>query len=147
MPAATDPQLRDHLAALTGQIARCDSKAALLLALTGTSLAGAFSVAANTRPAPLTLAVGAVGAGCLLAATLLLLAVVEPNLSGPGWPRWASMSDEELRDALAVGPMLGEARTLSALAGRKFRRVRAAVQFARAGIILIALAAATSVVA
>jgi hypothetical protein len=43
--------------------------------------------------------------------------------------------------------MLGEARTLSALAGRKFRRVRAAVQFARAGIILIALAAATSVVA
>ena len=139
--------IRDQLKDVNAQIARCDSKASLLLALTGTSLAGAFSIAANTRPAPLTLAVGTVGAACVLVATLLLLAVVEPNLSGPGWPRWASMSDEELRDALAVGPMLAEARTLSALAGRKFRRVRAAIQFARAGIILIALAAATSVVA
>ncbi len=145
--ASADPDVRDHLAALTSQISRCDSKASLLLALTGASLAGAFSVAASTRPGPAALTVGATGAACLVAATLLLLTVVRPNLSGPGWPRWATMPDEQLRDALTAGPGLAEARTLSALAARKFTRVRAAVDCTYAGIILLTLAAATSVIA
>lgn len=147
MPAATDPQLRDHLTALTGQIARCDSKATLLLALTGTSLAGALSVAASTRPGPAVLAVGGIGATLLLTATLLLLAVVRPNLGGPGWPRWPELDDDELREALTGGQGLDEARTLAALARRKFERVRNAVDCARAGITLLALAAAASIAA
>lgn len=137
-----DVDIRDQLNQLTGQIARCDSKASLLLALTGTSLAGAFTVAANAHPGPWMLAVGGIGAGFLLAATLLLLAVVRPNLAGPGWPRWATMTDDELHNALTAGPGPAEARALAALAARKFGRVRAAVDCARAGIILLALAAA-----
>lgn len=141
----TTIDVRDHLKDLTAQIARCDSKASLLLALTGTSLAGTFTVAASTRPGPWMLTVGAVGAGFLLAATLLLLAVVRPNLAGPGWPRWATMTDDELHNALTAGPGPAEARTLAALAARKFGRVRAAVDCARAGIVLLALAAALTV--
>jgi hypothetical protein len=147
MPTATDPQLRDQLAALTGQIARCDSKASLLLALTGTSLAGTLSVAASTRPGPAVLAVGGVGAALLLAATLLLLAVVRPNLGGPGWPRWPEMNDQQLRETLTGGQGLDEARTLAALARRKYERVRTAVDCARAGITLLATAAGLAVTA
>ena len=137
--------VRDHLKDLTAQIARCDSKASLLLALTGTSLAGAFSVAASTHPGTPALAVGVIGATLLLAATLLLLAVVRPNLTGPGWPRWPAMNDNELHNALTTGPGPAEARALAALAARKYSRVRAAVDCARAGILLLALAAALSI--
>lgn len=145
MTTTATPDVREHVKALTDQLARCDSKAAVLLALTGASLAGAFSVAASTRPGPWVLAAGGLGAGLLLAATLLLLAVVRPRLDGPGFPRWPGMPDEELRQALAAGPGLEEARVLAALAVRKFQRVRAAVDCARAGITLLALAAGLAI--
>ena len=139
-PTHTDERIHDHIKDLNGQIARCDSKASLLLALTGTSLAGVVSVAANARPAAAALTVGSLGAALLFTATMLLLAVVRPNTTGPGWPRWPEMNDTELDAALHVIPRLPEARTLAALARRKYQGVRRAVDCTRAGLALLALA-------
>lgn len=91
-PTHTDERIHDHIKDLNSQIARCDSKASLLLALTGTSLAGVVSVAANARPGAAALTVGSLGAALLFTATMLLLAVVRPNTTGPGWPRWPAAS-------------------------------------------------------
>ncbi|MGW2384440.1 Pycsar system effector family protein [Streptomyces sp. NPDC001658] len=136
----TADRIHDHINQLNTMIGRCDTKAALLLALTGTSLAGITSVAASTRPPVLVLTVGAAGAALLLAAVLILLTVVRPNTDGPGWPRWPELDDPQLAAALAAERRLDEARTLARLARRKFAGVRRAVDCTRLGLLLLALA-------
>lgn len=139
-PTTATVNVHDHVKDLTAQIARCDSKASLLLALIGTSLAGILAAASNTRPPAPAVVVGVLGAGLLLTATLLLLAVVRPNLNGPGWPRWPEMTDNELHSALTAEARLDEARSLARLARRKFRFVQAAVDCTRAGIGVLTVA-------
>lgn len=138
--AETAERIHDHINQLNTMIGRCDTKASLLLALTGTSLAGIISVAANTQPPGLALAVGAAGAALLLAAVQILLTVVRPNTDGPGWPRWPELDDPQLAAALTAERRLDEARTLARLARRKFAGVRRAVDCTRLGLLLLALA-------
>lgn len=137
---ATAERIHDHINQINGMIGRCDTKASLLLALTGTSLAGIISVAATTRPPAPVLAVGAAGAALLLAAVQILLTVVRPNTDGPGWPRWPEMTDTQLTTALTAEARLDEARTLARLARRKFAGVRCAVDCTRTGLLLLASA-------
>ncbi|WP_327359864.1 Pycsar system effector family protein [Streptomyces sp. NBC_01304] len=141
----TQAQIDTAIATLRGELGRSDSKASLLLALTGASLAGLVSVAAGADLPAAAVATGSIGAAALLAATVILLLAVRPNLSGPGWPRWPETPDEQLRTQLAAGTQLAEAKVLSAIGARKFRRIRWAVDCILSGLGFLALAAALSV--
>ncbi|MEU6079561.1 Pycsar system effector family protein [Streptomyces sp. NPDC047108] len=151
-PSARNPQQdrsQDRLAAtvtaLQGDLARSEGKASLLLALSGAALVGLVSAATNLHP-PLPAAVfGALGAAALLAATLLLLLAVRPQLGGTGWPSWPRLSAEQLNDELASGYQPDHLRFMAALATRKFCLIRAAVDAMVAGISLLAVAAALGV--
>ncbi|MEK8170687.1 Pycsar system effector family protein [Streptomyces sp. M19] len=84
--------------------------------------------------------VGALGTAALLVATFLLLLAVRPDLGGTGWTSWPQLSTEQLRDQLATGYQPDHLRFLAALATRKFRLIRAAVDSMLVGISLLALA-------
>ena len=76
--------------ALQGDLARSEGKASLLLALSGAALVALMSTAPGLRPALPAAVAGALGAAALLAATVLLLLAVRPDLGeaagrvGPG---------------------------------------------------------------
>jgi hypothetical protein len=129
------------VATLRAELGRSDSKASLLLALTGASLAGLVSAAGNTHLPTTAVVVGSFGAVALLTATVILLLAVRPTLSGTGWPRWPGMPDEQLHAQLAAGQQIDEAKVLATVAARKFRRIRAAINFVLAGLGFLALAA------
>ncbi|MFJ2561350.1 MULTISPECIES: Pycsar system effector family protein [unclassified Streptomyces] len=134
------------VATLRAELGRSDSKASLLLALTGATLAGLVSAAGNTHLPTASLVTGSFGAVAMLTATVLLLLSVRPTLSGTGWPRWPAMPDEQLRAQLAAGQQIDEAKVLAAAAARKFRRIRAAIDCALVGLGFLALAAALAAV-
>ncbi|MFE2529308.1 hypothetical protein ACFXEL_34350 [Streptomyces sp. NPDC059382] len=100
--STSDPgrHLDDACTAVTGEIARIDGKASLLLAFTGAVLAGLAGLAGKKLPLPAQLAGGAAGLA-LAAAAVLLLLVVRPisaaaalfgrdSRSGHNWTRPAS---------------------------------------------------------
>jgi len=128
------------------ELARADSKASLLLALTGAAFAAVASVGAVSRLPLAAVLVGTLALAALLAATVVLLATVRPFLAGPGWPTWPSLADEELTARLLTGHPLPEVRTLAALARRKYTRVRIAVDLITTGVILTATATALATV-
>ncbi|GAA2883664.1 Pycsar system effector family protein [Streptomyces mexicanus] len=135
---------RDLIAAhaeVKAEIARTDSKTALLLAFVGAVLAGAWSVA---RDLPLTLPaaiVGGLGMAVLVAAAGLLLRSVRPNLGGRhGFPLWATLTPDEISDAVARDLSVDIAG-LSRLAVAKFTCLRRAVDLTYAGGALLILAA------
>jgi pycsar effector protein len=126
--------------ALQGDLARSEGKASLLLALSGAALVALMSTAPALRPALPAAAAGALGAAALLAATVLLLLAVRPNLGGSGWTRWPALSVEQLRAHLRSGYDPENLRFMAELATRKFRLIRAAVDCMLTGIGLLALA-------
>jgi hypothetical protein len=135
---------RDLIAAhaeVKAEIARTDSKTALLLAFVGAVLAGAWSVA---RDLPLTLPaaiVGGLGMAVLVAAAGLLLRSVRPNLGGRhGFPLWATLTPDEISDAVARDLSVDIAG-LSRLAVAKFTCLRRAIDLTYAGGALLILAA------
>ncbi|MFD5618931.1 Pycsar system effector family protein [Streptomyces yangpuensis] len=129
-------------AMIRGELARCDSKASLLLALTGVGLAGVVSAAKDMHlPGP-ALAVGIIGVAALLTATVLLLFAVRPSLSGSGWPTWHQLPANELRARLAGGHTTDEVQVLVTIARTKFRRIRHAVHAVLVGVGALAAAAA-----
>ncbi|MEU6611209.1 Pycsar system effector family protein [Streptomyces shenzhenensis] len=139
--SATDPNLTAAHAEVKAEIARTDSKTALLLAFVGAVLAGTWTVA---RDLPLNLPAaiaGGVGTGMLVAAAGLLLRSVRPNLSGRhGFPLWATLTAEEISDAVS-GDLAADIAGLSRLAVVKFTCLRRAVDLIRAGGALLILAA------
>ncbi|AJE82120.1 MULTISPECIES: Pycsar system effector family protein [Streptomyces] len=144
-PAAPgDEAAQQRIAALVAgvqsDLARTESKAGLLLALSAAALAALLS-AAVTLDLPAAVAVtGALAAAALLAATALLLLAVRPDLTGTGWTSWPALGDEELRAQLLGGYRVEHLRFLAALALRKFRLIRAAVDCLLAGLGLVAVA-------
>ncbi|RAJ58887.1 hypothetical protein K378_05121 [Streptomyces sp. Amel2xB2] len=127
--------------ALQGDLARTEVKASLLLALTGAALVGLVSAAGDLElSVPATVA-AALGAVALLAATVLLLIAVRPDLGGGGWTSWPGLDDARLRAELTSGYRVDHLRFMAQLATRKFRLIRAAVDCTLAGIGLFALAA------
>ncbi|MFC8565471.1 Pycsar system effector family protein [Streptomyces sp. NPDC057245] len=143
--SATDPNLRAAHAEVKAEIARTDTKTALLLAFVGAVLAGTWAVA---RDVPLTTAavvVGGLGLVLLLAAAGLLLRSVRPNLRGRhGFPLWATLTADEIGAAVARD-LAADIAGLSRLAVVRFTCLRRAVDLTQmGGALLIAAALITA---
>ncbi|MYX27352.1 integral membrane plasmid transfer protein [Streptomyces sp. SID8381] len=128
-------------AEVKAEIARTDSKTALLLAFVGAVLAGTWSLA---RDLPLTVpagVVGGLGMAVLVAAAGLLLRSVRPNLRGRhGFPLWATLTPDQIRDAV-TRDLAADVAGLLRLAVAKFTCLRRAVDLTMTGGALLVLAA------
>ncbi|MEU3546630.1 Pycsar system effector family protein [Streptomyces longwoodensis] len=128
-------------AEVKAEIARTDSKSALLLAFVGAVLAGTWSIA---RDLPLNwpaVMVGGTGLVLLVGAAGLLLRSVRPNLSGRhGFPLWATLTADQITAAVATD-LAADVAGLSRLAVAKFTGLRRAVDWTMTGGALLILAA------
>ncbi|MFJ4974886.1 Pycsar system effector family protein [Streptomyces coeruleorubidus] len=127
-------------AEVKAEITRTDTKTGLLLAFVGAVLAGAWTVA---RDLPLTLPAyiaGGAGMVLLVAAAGLLLRSTRPKLGPHGFPLWATLTAEEITDAVATD-LAADIAGLSKLAVTKFTTLRRAVDLTCAGGALLILAA------
>ncbi|MFG2137288.1 Pycsar system effector family protein [Streptomyces sp. NPDC048650] len=128
-------------AEVKAEIARTDTKTALLLAFVGAVLAGAWTVG---RDLPLTvpaLVAGTLGLAVLVGAAGLLLRSVRPNLGGRhGFPLWATLAADEIGAAVARD-LAADIAGLSRLAVAKFTCLRRAVDLTMTGGALLILAA------
>ncbi|MBY8889095.1 DUF5706 domain-containing protein [Streptomyces sp. PTM05] len=115
----------------------------MLLAFVGAGLAGLAQITVHDGvPA---LACAALAALDLAAAAVVLLLAVRPRLGGGvdrAFPHWARLSPAEVRAALATDDRAARIVTLSRIALRKYRYLRAAVQLCIAAVPLAALAVA-----
>jgi hypothetical protein len=142
--SGVDKNMEAAYASVTHEISRTDGKSSLLLAFNGAVLAGLASVADKDLPLP-TKVFGAAAVLALGAATVLLLLVVRPRLSGAdraSFPYWAQLDEDEIRDCMQGDPRAARIRVLSVLAVRKFRYLRRAVDLSLVALALLALAAA-----
>ncbi|KIZ13553.1 Pycsar system effector family protein [Streptomyces natalensis] len=139
--STTDRDLTAAHAEVKAEIARTDSKTALLLAFVGAVLAGTWTVA---RDVPLTvpaIVAGSLGLALLVAAAGLLLRSVRPNLGGRhGFPLWATLTADEIGAAVARD-LAADIAGLSRLAVAKFTCLRRAVDLTLTGGALLILAA------
>ncbi|MFE7415047.1 Pycsar system effector family protein [Streptomyces laurentii] len=136
------PGVAAALDMLRSELGRADTKASLMLALTGGALLGAGAAAPQLHPSAAAAIVGSLGIVTLFASTVLMLLAVRPVLAGTGWPQWHMLSDADLTARLAAGTRADEVRTLQAAARKKFLRVRYGIDAALAGLGLLAVAAA-----
>lgn len=142
--SATETALSAAHAEVKAEIARTDTKTSLLLAFVGALLAGTWTVAKDTALSLPVYVAGALGMALLLAAAGLLLSSVRPNLGGPrpvGFPRWATLSAEEITAELAEDRRAQHIAELSRIAVIKFTGLKRAVDLTRAGGMLLVLAA------
>jgi hypothetical protein len=143
--SATERNLTTAHAEVKAEIARTDTKTALLLAFVGAVLAGTWSVA---RDLPLNLPAyiaGGTGLALLVGAAGLLLRSVRPNLSGRhGFPLWATLTAEQIGAAVTTD-LATDIAGLSRLAVAKFTCLRRAVDLAMTGGALLILAALLTV--
>ncbi|ARQ69978.1 Pycsar system effector family protein [Streptomyces marincola] len=139
----TEAALSAAFAEVQGQIARTDTKASILLATIGATVAVLGTAgAAVTLPVAGGIAAGA-GAALLMAAAALLLAVIRPRLlpAAPGTlAHWATLTPSELRDDLAVDRRDAAVCALSRIAVAKYRALQRAIDLIRAAGVLLALA-------
>ncbi|MFA0845740.1 Pycsar system effector family protein [Streptomyces rochei] len=139
--SATDRNLIAAHAEVKAEIARTDTKTALLLAFVGAVLVGSFTVA---RDVPLTvpaIVTGSLGLALLVGAAGLLLRSVRPNLSGRhGFPLWATLTADEIGEAV-TSDLAADIAGLSRLAVAKFTCLRRAVDLTLTGGALLILAA------
>ncbi|MEZ7004616.1 Pycsar system effector family protein [Streptomyces sp. AD55] len=139
--SATARSLTTAHAEVKAEIARTDTKTALLLAFVGAVLAGTWSVA---RGLPLNLpayVAGGLGLALLVGAAGLLLRSVRPNLGGRhGCPLWATLTAEEI-GAAVTSDLAADIAGLSRLAVAKFTCLRRAVDLTMTGGVLLILAA------
>jgi hypothetical protein len=140
--ATREQNLTAALAEVKAEITRTDSKTALLLAFVGAVLAGMWTVA---RELPLTVpayVAGGAGLVALVGAAGLLLLSVRPNLSGRhGFPLWATLTAEEIKEVTDARDLAADIGGLSRLAVAKFRGLRRAVNLTLAGGALLIAAA------
>jgi hypothetical protein len=139
--SAADRDLIAAHAEVKTEIARTDTKTALLLAFVGAVLAGTWTVA---RDVPLTvpaIVAGGIGLALLAGAAGLLLRSVRPNLNGrQGFPLWATLTADEIGAAVAMD-LAADIAGLSRLAVAKFTCLRRAVDLTMAGGALLIVAA------
>ncbi|WP_327656020.1 Pycsar system effector family protein [Streptomyces sp. NBC_00483] len=127
-------------AEVKAEITRTDSKASLLLAFIGAALAGVWSASKDLTLTVYTLAPGLAGVAVLLGAAALLLSSVRPNLSGRhGFPLWATLTPEQIRDAVATD-IATDIAGLSRIAVTKFTALRRAIDLTRIGGALLIVA-------
>lgn len=143
-----DASLTAAHAEVKAEISRTDSKASLLLAFIGALLAGVWSVATGIKLPLAAQVVGGAGAAVLVAAAAVLLGTVRPNLGGRspvGFPRWATLTAEEIRTELRADTRPEHIAVLSRIAVAKFARLRRAVDLTRAAGALLLVAAVIAV--
>ncbi|ATL28732.1 Pycsar system effector family protein [Streptomyces formicae] len=146
--SATEQNLAAAHAEVKAEIARTDAKTSLLLAFVGAVLAGTWTVAKDASLSLPVLVVGGIGTALLLAAAGLLLSSVRPNLGGArpvGFPRWATLSAEQITAELAEDHRAQHIADFSRIAVIKFTGLKRAVDLTRAGGALLILAALISV--
>ncbi|MFE6589716.1 Pycsar system effector family protein [Streptomyces sp. NPDC057781] len=143
--SATEKNLTAAHAEVKAEIARTDTKTALLLAFVGAVLAGTWTVARDLPlnwPARIA---GGLGLALLVAAAGLLLRSVRPNLSGRhGFPLWATLTPGQITGVVA-GNVAADIAGLSRLAVAKFTCLRRAVDLTMTGGALLILAALLTV--
>jgi hypothetical protein len=143
--ARTDANLDAARADVKAEIARTDSKVSLLLAFTGALLAGVWTVASGRHLPTATVVFGLAGVVVLLVVAGLLLWAVRPNLGGArpvGFPRWATLTPEQVRTDLAGDTRAEHIAVLSRIAVAKFVHLRRAVDLTCLAGILLAVSAA-----
>ncbi|MFZ4178170.1 Pycsar system effector family protein [Streptomyces griseoincarnatus] len=139
--SATDRNLTAAHVEVKAEIARTDTKTALLLAFVGAVLAGTFTVARDVPLNMPAIVTGSVGLALLVGAAGLLLRSVRPNLGGRhGFPLWATLTAEEIGTAVA-SDLAADVAGLSRLAVAKFTCLRRAVDLTMTGGALLVLAA------
>ncbi|MGW0603128.1 Pycsar system effector family protein [Streptomyces sp. NPDC002640] len=127
-------------AEVKAEIARTDTKTALLLAFIGAVLAGAGALAKDMPLTTAAVVVGGAGMAVLVAAAGLLLRAVRPNLCGRhGFPLWATLTAEEITTTVRRD-MAADIANLSRLAVTKFTCLRRAVDLTMTGDALLTVA-------
>ncbi|MCU4750271.1 Pycsar system effector family protein [Streptomyces sp. G-5] len=129
--------LNEALKTLDAELNATNTKAALLLALTGAGLVAVTSTAGQIDLPVVALSLGAGGTLALVAATLLLLSAVQPADKGqvPGtWLMWRTASHQEIRDDMAVDHRVERVKSRSVLVDRKMRAIRQSVQLIRLAV-------------
>ncbi|OEV10567.1 hypothetical protein AN218_17035 [Streptomyces nanshensis] len=116
---------------------RSDSKASLLLALTGGALAAILSAAADEHFPPAVVAVGSMAAVALLGATVILLLAVRPDSDERAGRPGTNSPLTALAEEVSQGQRVAEVQALARSARTKFRRIRIAVDCALAGLVLL----------
>ncbi|GAA4684661.1 Pycsar system effector family protein [Streptomyces youssoufiensis] len=143
-PDPTNARIADAHAEVRTEIARADTKSALLLAFDAGLAAGAWATARTGHPAA-TITAG-LAASATLASVLLLLAVVLPRLHPPGsqpaggFPHWATLTAQQLRTSMTVDQRDRDTVGLARLAVRKMTILAHAVRASAAATILLAVA-------
>jgi hypothetical protein len=140
--SATVENLKAAHAEVKAEIARTDTKTALLLAFVGAVLAGTWTVARDLPMNAAAYVSGGLGVALLVGAAGLLLRSVRPNLSGRhGFPLWATLTAEEITATAANRDVAADIAGLSRLAVAKFTCLRRAVDLVLSGGALLVLAA------
>ncbi|MFJ8311065.1 MULTISPECIES: Pycsar system effector family protein [unclassified Streptomyces] len=138
---ANQARIAATLTTLQADLARSDTKASLLLALTGGALVALASTASSLHPTAPAAVFTSLATAAMLAATVILLLPVRPHLGGSGWTSWSRLDTDQLHDRLASGYQEEHLSFIATLAMRKFRLIRAAVDCMLAGLGLLALTA------
>ncbi|MER7055257.1 Pycsar system effector family protein [Streptomyces sp. NPDC000351] len=139
--SATDRNLTAAHAEVKAEIARTDTKTALLLAFVGAALVGTWTVARDMPLNTPAIVAGSLGLALLVGAAGLLLRSVRPNLSGRhGFPLWATLTADEI-GAAVTSDLAADIAGLSRLAVAKFTCLRRAVDLTLTSGALLILAA------
>jgi hypothetical protein len=139
--SATERTLATAHTEVKAEIARTDTKTALLLAFVGAVLAGTWTVARDLPLNGAAYVAGGAGMAVLVGSAGLLLWSVRPNLRGRrGFPLWATLTPEEITTAVA-SDLATDIAGLSRLAVAKFTCLRRAVDLTLTGGTLLILAA------
>ncbi|MFJ7421492.1 Pycsar system effector family protein [Streptomyces uncialis] len=144
-PDHTDTSVSRAHAEVRAEIARTDTKTALLLAFVGAALVAVWTAGRDVPMNAAALLLGGAGMTLLVGAAGLLLWSVRPNLhGGHGFPLWATLSPQDLRAELS-GDLGADVVGLSRLAVAKFTSLRRAVDLTYASGVLLVLAALAAV--
>lgn len=149
-PSPAEMVVMAELAAVRGELTRVDAKCSTLVGLAGAGLA--FTLTAASSKAPVVERVLLVAAAVALAASaLVLLRALRPRFGRHGFCRWSARTADQITQSLAgVDPAhhhAGDLAILSAIALKKFRAIRRAVDLMAAGIVLLAAAIVAGVIA
>ncbi|MFI5943675.1 Pycsar system effector family protein [Streptomyces uncialis] len=144
-PDHTDTPVSRAHAEVRAEIARTDTKTALLLAFVGAALVGTWTAGRDLTMTPAAHLLGGAGMALLVAAAGLLLSAVRPNLNGGhGFPLWATLPPQQLRENLPVD-LSADVVGLSRLAVMKYIALRRAVDLAYGAGVLLVLAVLVAV--
>jgi hypothetical protein len=144
----TSKNLDEALATLMSELGRADAKANTVLALTSVGLAFLATRGGYGAQPPAAVAVGGLGAACLVIATVLLLMAVRPvqidNYESEDWTRWATLEPAALSEHMRVDLRAKRVAALARLLRDKFRRLQHGINLILAGLVLLIAAAALS---